>query len=298
MFKHTMIVMSVLALHVVANRADAQHTSTILFGDPNPAGLAAPNEHKFVHPLTAPYYHEDSFITTDIRAWFVYHDFPQASPIGGGDAQVAAVQLRLALTDSLQLVAYKDGYVNIDSGILDESGWNDLAAGLKWNFLQDWDNQFHMAVGFGYEARTGNGRVLQNNDEWRFWLSANKGFDRLHLGGTFNLLLADDKDSGMGGSDRIIWNLHADYRLTDQFSPVIEINGYHTLDEGYAPLPFSGVDVTNLGGGKGEDVITIGLGGEWRFSESIAARAAYETPLTDADDLFGYRWTFSVVFSF
>jgi hypothetical protein len=281
--------------------AMAQHANFVLFGDPNPRAAEVPAEQKHVAPITAPYYNEDSFVTTDIRAWYLYHDFPKSSAIGGGNAKVYAAQLRLALTSRLQFVAYKDGYIDWDTGAVSDSGANDIAAGIKWNFIQDWDNQFHAAVGAGYELSTGSSSTLNDDSEWRFWASANKGYDRLHLGGNVNFRFADDLDDtkGFGSSDTIDWHLHADYFVSDFFSPVVEINGYHTTNEGStAPLLFSGVDVVNLGGGKSEDVVTIGLGGEIRPKDNLALRAAYETPLTKNDDLFGYRWTLSLVWSF
>jgi hypothetical protein len=248
--------------------------------------------------LTSPYFNEDSFVTSDIRAWFLYHDFPKSSAIAGGSAKVYAAQLRLALTQSLQLVAYKDGYIDWDAGLINDSGYNDIGVGLKWNFIQDWDNQFHAAAGIGYEIASGDGQTLNNDDEWRFWASANKGFDELHLGANVNFFIADDSGQGLGNADTMSWHLHADYFVCEAFSPVVEINGFHVLHEGAAVLPFSGLDVVNLGGGKSEDVVTIGLGGEVRAIDDVAIRAAYEMPLTDKDDLFGYRWTLSLVWSF
>ncbi len=291
-------ILTLTAAILMHGTAQAQHAGFVLFGEPDPAAAEAPETHHFVHPVTGPYFHEDSFVTTDIRPCFVYHDLPTVSPIDGGSAKVYAVQARLALTNSLQLVAYKDGYVDFDSGLVDDEGWNDIAAGIKWKFYSDWANQLHAAVGVGYEVKTGNGRVLENDDELRFWASVNKGFDRLHLGATINGFLKTGDQDALGDSDRLSWHLHADYYVCEWFSPVLEINGYHTLNEGHAVLPFQGVDVANLGGGKGEDVVTIGIGGEFRPIHNLALRAAYETPLTDTEDLFGYRWTLSAVFSF
>ncbi len=257
------------------------------------------DDHRFVHPVTSPYFHEDSFITSDVRVWHLYHDFPKSSLIAGGKAHVTAAQVRIALTDCLQLVAYKDGYANIETGLVDDSGLMDIAAGLKWAFHQDWGNQFHMAAGVGYELSVGDDEVLQDDSEWRFWMSVNKGWGKAHLGATVNLFLGEDKDEALGNSDRLSWHVHFDYRVNEWFSPVIELNGYHTLDEGTAPLPFSGVDVANLGGGDGEDVITYGIGAEFRpWDENIGLRLAYEAPITSDDDLFGYRWTFSLRYSF
>lgn len=286
---------AVAGLGLVASSTFAQHADFVLFGTPNPAAKV-PAEQKFVAPLTTPYYHEDSFITSDVRAWFAYHDFPNGGAIDGGSAKVYAVQLRLALTDRLQLVAYKDGYVDFDAGLTNDSGWNDVAAGLKWNFLQDWENQFHAAVGVGYEFPIGDPSVLQNDDEIRVWASVNKGFDKLHLGGTINVTFPIGGEDALGDSTRLIWNLHADYYVCEWFSPVVELNGIHSIDDGDEVVPFSGIDVANLGGG--DDVVTLGIGAEIRATENIAVRAAYELPLTSGDDLYGYRWTASIVYSF
>ncbi len=285
---------------LLAPRAVAQHTGWTLFGDPNPAAAEVPAQQKHVHPVTSPYFSEDAFITTDIRAWYVFHDFPRSSLIGGGDAQVVAVQARIALTDRLALLAVKDGYVWFDTTLVDDEGWNDIAAALKYNVIQDWKNQFHLSVGAGYEFKTGNGDVLQNDDEARVFISINKGFDKLHFGFNANYFWAVGDEDALGDSDRFQWQAHADYYLCDWFSPVVEFNGYHITDAGNSPLPFQGVDVANLGRGEDDYVITTGLGGEFRLPEqpALKARVAYETPLTKKDDLFGYRWTFSVIWSF
>lgn len=291
--------LALLALSLSASSAFAQHAGLIVFGDPNPAAANAPKENRHVHGITAPYYNEDSFVTTDIRIWYAYHDFPNFGALGGGTGQVAAVQARLALTSQLQVVAYKDGFMWLDTGLIEEEGWNDIGAGLKFNFWQDFENQFHAAVGAGYEFPWGDAEVLQNDANARFWLSADKGFDRLHLGGTINFLIETGDDDALGNSDRFMWNFRADYYACEWFSPVINLNGFHALDTDDEVVPFSGLDLINLGGG--DDVVTIGLGGELRpipDEPNLGFRFAYETPLTQGDDLYGFRWTFSLVWSF
>ena len=143
-----------------ATSASGQHARFVLLGESNEAGLAQPDEHKHVAPVSAPYYHEDSFNTSDVRAWFAYHDFPKSSTLDGGSAKVYAVQVRIALTEQLQFLATKDGYTDLDTGLLQDDGWNDIAAGLKWNFLQNFEDQLHAAVGFTYEIGVGDDLVF------------------------------------------------------------------------------------------------------------------------------------------
>ncbi len=251
-----------------------------------------------VHPISAPYWAEDSFIGTDLRPVFAWHHFP-GDMLGGGYGLVYAAQLRVKITNSLQFVAYKDGYMDINTKLLKDRGWNDLAGGLKWAFLQDDEHQLHAAVGVGYEFASGDDNVLQDDDGVRFWASINKGFGRLHLGATVNYFLATDNgDDPYGDSNSLSWHLHADYQVCKWFSPVVEVNGYHVLDEGDVVTPFGGSDVLNLGGNQHEEVITVAVGAELRPCRNFAVRAAYEVPITDENDIWGQRWTFSSVISF
>jgi hypothetical protein len=266
----------------------------VLFGE-----SSAPATDQPVRPLTAPYFHEDAFITSDLRAWHVDHSF-SASTIGGS-ATVTALQVRIALTDSLQLVAYKDGYVDVSGSALGSpSGWNDLAAGLKWAFYRNPEARLQLAAGIGIELAVGDADVLQDAAEYRFWLSANKGIGALNLGATLNYRMADSKSAGaLGASDMLTAHLHADYRVNDWFSPVLEINAYFVSDDGAGLVPFSGVDAVSLAGGGNEDTITGAIGAEFRpFGPAIGLRLAYETRLNTGISLFGDRWTFSAVYAF
>lgn len=268
----------------------------VLFGE---SGHTPQPEHKVVRPLTAPYFHEDAFVTSDLRAWYVNHQF--YGDTIRGEVDVYALQVRLALTERLQLVAYNDGYKDFSDGALAGSnGWNDIAAGLKYAFIQDWENQFHMAAGIGYEFGWGDDEILNDTSEYRLWLSANKGFDRLHLGLTANYRIAEDHTANIfGAADMITLHAHADYYVNEWFSPVVEINGYFVTDEGPVGAPFSGVDAVSVGGGEDEDTITGALGAELRpFGPELGLRLAYETELSDAVSLFGHRWTFSAVYEF
>jgi hypothetical protein len=293
---NTLASLSLIALGTTLNAQGG----FVLFGD---SAVEIAPEQKAVRPISAPYFHEDSFVTTDVRAWYVAHDFDSDTQgvLGNGSATVMAVQVRVALTESLQFVAYKDGHTEFDDALAlgDNSGWNDIGAGVKWAFIQDWENQFHMAAGIGYEFSFGDEDVLQDSDELRLWVSANKGFDKLHLGATVNAILSeDDSDSLLGNSDMLTLPLHADYYLSEWFSPVVEINGYFAQDDFASPVDFSGVDAGSLPGGDGNDTYTIAFGGELRVIEGLGLRVAYETELNDNVSLFGDRWTVSAVYEF
>ncbi|MBL8843065.1 MAG: hypothetical protein JNL90_16215 [Planctomycetes bacterium] len=56
-----------------AGAAQAQHGDFVLFGEQPKERLELANEQRFVAPLTAPYFHEDSFVTSDLRAWYAWH---------------------------------------------------------------------------------------------------------------------------------------------------------------------------------------------------------------------------------
>ena len=281
----------------ICSFANAQG-SFVLFGN----GEAIPAEEKTVRPLTAPYLHEDALITTDLRGWFLHHDLGEIE----GDLNVYALQVRVAITETLQFVAYKDGYSEFsdDNGIGLDDGWNDIGLGLKFALFQDVGSQFFLAVGAGYEFGVGDDQVLQDTDDYRFWISANKGFGRLHLGATGNYLLAGDGklDGTAGNSDMLTLHFHADYYVTSWFSPVVELNGYFVQEanSSISSIDFSGVDAVSINGGEDNDVITYALGFEVRpLGEMLGLRAAYETQLNNYENsLFGSRWTFSAVCEF
>ncbi|MGK0176963.1 MAG: hypothetical protein ACJAT5_000601 [Lentimonas sp.] len=279
----------------ICSFANAQGSNFVLLGG---GGEEIAAEKKTVRPLTAPFLNEDAFITTDVRAWFVHHQLGELD----GDLEVTALQLRVALTETLQAVVYKDGYSNFSENLGGgDEGWNDLGLGLKWALFQDVGSQLFIAVGAGYEFGVGDDQVLQDTDEYRLWVSANKGFDKLHFGATANYVVADGKyDGNLGNSDMLTLHLHADYYVNKWFSPVVEVNGYFVQEANSVGSTFSGVDVASINGGEDNDTITYALGFELRpLGESLGLRTAYETQLNNSEDsLFGYRWTFSAVYEF
>lgn len=289
------------AVAAMGTVSDASADFVLFGGRPEAFANQAPDS-KVVKPISQPYFHEDSFVTTDLRAWYLRHDFGDDFSNLGGTAEVYALQVRVALTDRLQLVAYKDGYIQFDTDVNTGlgGGWNDVAAGLKYQFYQDYKNQLFAAAGVGYEFPVGDSDVFQNNDEWRLWVSVNKGFGPLHLGATLNYFFQDG-EGAVGDSQSVSWHVQADYYLGPWFSPVVALHGYHYLDEG-STNTLNGVDVTNFGSGDSEILATVG--GEFRPGpdwQNLGIRAAVDVPVRrggDDNSLYGWRLTFSVVYEF
>ena len=282
----------------ICSFVNAQGSKFVLLGGDSEE---IPAEKKAVRPLTAPYLHEDAFITTDVRGWFLHHELGEVE----GDLEVYALQVRVAITDNLQALAYKTGYLNFSENPLGggDEGWSDLGLGIKWALFQDVGSQLFLSVGAGYEFGVGDDQVFQDTDEYRLWISANKGFDKLHIGATANYVIADGKYDGVAGnSDMLTLHIHADYFVNKWFSPVVELNGYFVQEANSSNggLPFSGVDLLSINGGEDNDTITYALGFELRpLDESLGLRTAYESQLNNSEDsLFGYRWTFSAVYEF
>jgi hypothetical protein len=248
-----------------------------------------------VHPVTSPYFAEDSFVTTDIRPVFVYHNLP-SNLLGSGQASVTAAQIRIKITDSLQFVAYKDGWLDVSTPGFGGRGWNDLAAGIKWAFYRNEAAHFQSAVGLGYEFASGDRTVLQHYDQLRAWFSLNKGFGKLHLGATFNYSWAMGNGTPLlGSSDWLSWHFHTDYQVCKYFSPLIEVNGYHTTRGNGAP--FSLADVADINN-NGSPTVSGAVGVEVRPLKKFALRAAFEFPLTHDRDVYGSRITLSSVITF
>ncbi|MCA9427787.1 MAG: hypothetical protein KC994_22095, partial [Candidatus Omnitrophica bacterium] len=242
---------------------------------------------KFARPVTNLNFNHP-FIWNEFRPVFIHQDFPDDSALAGGDVQVYAAQIWLKLTDRLQLIADKDGYINFNPGGLpDQTGWADLAAGLKYNLVTDPAQEFVLSGGFTYEWTQGSGDVFQGQGDgiWDVFLSVAKGCGRTHFIGTAGFEIPQDSSED---STAFHYHAHFDYDLCPQFIPLVELNGYHYLDNGArngglgAPLDFEGFDLTSFGSSnvEGNDVVTLGVGFRTPINRCTSFGAAYEWTLT------------------
>lgn len=288
------------------------------FGLAVPA-LAESGFDEFISPVSNPVNFEDPRATTEVRPIFVFHDISNDFiGLQGGEAYVAAVQARLAIGDRLSLIATKDGYVwlrpdkEIPGAVTHDDGFANIAAGLKYSLLRDEENLRIATVGLRYEAPSGDAQALQGK-VFRIdgfddrgagilnpFVSGGAAWENFHfLGYTGVRAALDDVDSSF-----LDVSFHADYQI-DCVYPLFEVNWVQTIADGdRLPLGGEGFDFFNLGStnGAGKGVVTAAWGVRWRALEfdkiGVDLGSAIETPLTDREDLFGFRLTSDVIIRF
>ena len=251
-------------------------------------------------PISNPIYNESPFIETQLKFLYVHHEFPDGNAIDGGDADIAALQLRLALTDRLAFIATKDGYTWLDTGLTGkEEGFNDLAFGAKYALIVDHENDFVLTVGARLMIPTGDEDILMGNaEELSPFVSLAKGFGDFHVQANATYRIGFDNDT----NDIFQWSIHTDYEIADGIAPVLELNGLHYVsDGGRLPLDIGALDYSNIGSSNvaGDTVIWAGAGMAFKLSPNVELGATYEFPLTDDDDdIIESRITVGLTFSY
>jgi hypothetical protein len=249
----------------------------------------------FHEPVGQPIYFESPFNDSGVRALYLRHNFSEASLLQGGNVTVYALQARLALTERLALIATKDGYSELESGLVQDEGWNDLAGGLKYVFHHDSTAGEVLTGGIRYMAENGHRGILQGGaDEFSPFVSAARGFGNAHLVAGATLRVPVDRNEGNVVGH---WDLHLDYDVNPGseavFAPLIEVHGVHYLDDGDLALPVGGLDYTNLGSQPAESFVAwAGIGARFEILGKYELGVIYEFALTDpGDDLMKDRIT-------
>lgn len=253
----------------------------------------------FHEPVGQPLYFESPFNDTGVRFLWLKHYFSENSVLQGGNVQVYALQARVALSDRFAFIATKDGYSEIETGLLGEDeGWNDLAAGFKYVAIADKQENFVVTPGVRYMIDNGHqlyGAINGKTDEVSPFVSVAKGFGDLHSVG--NVTLRVPTDSG-DGNTVLHWDLHFDYDLNPHsdavFAPVGEIHGLHYLSDGDLALPIGGGDYTNLGSQPDSSFVAwLSVGARFELLKKYELGLVYEWAITDpGDDIWKDRVTF------
>jgi hypothetical protein len=254
---------------------------------------------RFISPMTNPVYFEDPRNLTEMKVLFLNHKIPGAV-LGGGNVQLAAVQLRAALTERLSLIATKDGYVFAGgSDAPDIDGWANVSMGLKYNLFADPEMQRLLSVGTRVELPFGSYHALQGN-------SKTSQFDIFMTGGTqlgelshfisasgFRLPADHNKQNS-----QFYWSTHVDRRLRNRpIYGLLECNWYHWLSNVDGGIPVGGLDLYNFGssGVAGTNIVTGAIGVKYKPTAGLEIGACYEVPLTERRDVMLDRFTADLI---
>jgi len=265
----------------------------------------------FISPMIDFVHFEDPRTLTELRPIFLTHQFPGTLGPGnvaaGGSVQLFALQFRIALTERLSLIAVKDGYIIDNSeGALDgllDSGWADVTAGLKYNFLRNVDTGTLASAGFTYEIPMGSEQALQAQGDGEFHLFASAAQRLLdgnaHYMTSFGWQVPVDQDAQ---STSVHWLNHFDVRMTKQVYAFTEFSWWHWTDAASAgtAIGVSGQDLINLGDTavEGNDLVTQNVGLKYKPHGNFEAGAAFEFPLTEFKDIIENRWQFEMIFRY
>jgi len=262
----------------------------------------------YVPPVTNFIYNETPYITTELRPLFVYHRLSDDFITNGGHAEVIALQARVAITERLGFIATKDGYswLHFDDGLDDEDGFNNIALGLKYNFLTLPESQTLLTFGTRYEIpindlESSGIELAGDGDGWvNPFLTGATTFGKLGLQGSVgaNIALDSDKDNSF-----MVYSLHADYEVQKDFFPLLEMNGFTAFNQADrskgALKHLDGADYLNFGSEDRGTTITMAGGMRYRFTDNFLVGIAVEQKVTgDNDSLFGTRVTMDAVLHF
>jgi hypothetical protein len=262
------------------------------------AGASDGRIEEMISPVTAPTINEDPRITTEVRPMYMYTSISNSFVTNGGNYSVVAMQLRAALTDRIGFIATKDGYIFLrpEKTLTAEDGFANLAFGFKGALVKDEANSFILSTGIRWEAPTGAKKVLQGKGDGLLnpFLSVAKGI------GPVNAQLYSGPRIAISGNDTTFWDssFHLDYSAGGGFYPLMEFNWMRSLDGGRRlPIDQEGFDLVDIGSSKanGKDVATMALGFRYRILDNLDFGAAGEFPITEREDIFGWRVTTDLI---
>jgi hypothetical protein len=273
---------------------------------PRPAGFAA--------PVASPFLFEDAFVVTGAQAIYAHQEIPNDSVFAGGEAEVAAGALRIAITEYMALIGGKAGalWTRPDNPLIPERQTPiPLTLGVKLALPANADAgrwaAFVLRYGDAFQG-AGDGSLMPSiAGALRAGPLALQG----DLGGSWAL------DSSY--SSFVFWHAYAGLARWRHVTPFVQLSGQHWVDggDGRATMPltplgqltfgapsvsmrtleqrfgsFEGLDLVNLGarGIAGRSLVAGAFGAELRFGR-LALSAAYEHPLTDHRGMFASRVT-------
>lgn len=233
----------------------------------------------FVGPLSNPVQFKDPRSLTEARLLFMNNYGRPSTPVlGSGSIQVYALQLRLAVTERLQLFADKDGIVRLSPNPGESvTGLANIAAGAKYVFIRDVPNQFLFSGVVQYEAPTGYANIFQNQGSGNLALYGVMGKE---FGDDWHFLLQFGQNFRMKttNSGYFMTSAHLDRRF-GKLVPFYEANWFYYNQNGtFLPIPLEGGGWINIGASDmaGVSWVTNAVGFKYDFNEHLELGVAYE----------------------
>ena len=263
---------------------------------------------RYVPSATNFVFNETPYITTEVKLIYAYHNLSDDFVTGGGNANVVAVQARIAITERLGFIATKDGYtwLNFDRVLPDTDGFNNITAGLKYNFISIPESKSLVTAGLRYEIPvndldTGGIELMGDGDGFlNPFITAATMFRDFGLQGSFGVNFALDPDVD---NSFVHYSVHADYELFPGFFPIVELNGFTAFNQANritgALGDLDGADFLNFGSDDRSTTVTGAIGLRYRITENVLLGLAGQTELTNHDNsIFGSRITTDMVVHF
>jgi hypothetical protein len=246
----------------------------------------------FVGPISNPILSKDPRSNTYARILFVNNNVPAGHPLHG-NIQAYGLQVNLALTERLSFIADKDGAARIaPRNGPSTTGFLNIAAGLKYAFLRDVENQRIAAVGFQYEVPSGEAKVQQNHGAGAFSVfltGATQVREHWHVLNTAGYYFPLQNAQG---SSFFYNTFHIDRKI-GWFVPLAELNWFwYTSGGNRLPPAFGeGDGLLNLGtrGQAGAHLVTAAFGAKALLGPRATAGCALEVPLSNRNDFINQR---------
>lgn len=244
----------------------------------------------FTGPFSNAVQAKDPRSLTEARLIFLENWSAPGTPVvGAGDAQLYALQLRLALTDRLQVFADKDGIVRLSpQGGSSVTGLANLAAGVKYAFIRDVENQFIGSFVLQYEAPTGYANIFQGQGGGLLGAYAVFGkefWDHYHA----LIQFGQNASMNVQNSGYFMTSAHLDRRF-GRFTPFYEANWFYYNQNGnYLPtLGIEGGGLLNLGAGNvvGLSYVTNCVGFKYDLTKHAELGVGYEFQVSQPRMLF------------
>ncbi|MEL6793794.1 MAG: transporter, partial [Pseudomonadota bacterium] len=261
---------------------------------------------RYVPPVTNPVFNETPLITTEIRPIYIHQNIPDDFLTGGGNVDIVAAQIRVAVTDRFGLLATTDGFADVDfdnNALPDSDGFADLAIGAKYALHYDPAAGEVFTLGARYTLPSGDITVgaLELSGNGAGYIHAFASAMKIAGPWQFQGSLGIEQGLSSELTSFFHASAHISYELFDGFYPLVEANVFLPYDGG-DQIPGSsltGFEVADLGSSDPEDTVTVAGGFRWRLHDNAIMGAAFEYNLNEsANSLFEWRSMFDVAIHF